>query len=165
MKKFILALIVILSVQLNAFSQTDYPRYEKDSAGQTIVLLTLEQAQALDNSTDLLLLFEKLNSQIINYDSVCVKVIGEKDKVISQQTIQINKLKEVIANKDQQIANLQLTVAKKDETIENLDKQVKNGEDQISLGKKEIKRLKGKMAIGGSLGGIAIVGLILAIIM
>jgi hypothetical protein len=36
MKKFILALIVILSVQLNAFSQTDYPRYEKDSAGQTI---------------------------------------------------------------------------------------------------------------------------------
>ena len=128
-------------------------------------MLTLEQAQALDNSTDLLLLFEKLNSQIINYDSVCVKVIGEKDKVISQQTIQINKLKEVIANKDQQIANLQLTVAKKDETIENLDKQVKNGEDQISLRKKEIKRLKGKMAIGGSLGGIAIVGLILAIIM
>jgi len=165
MKKFILSLIVILGVHLSAFSQIEYPRYEKDSLGQTVVLLTIEQAQALDNTTDLLALFEKLNSQIINYDSVCVKVIGEKDKVIAQQTIQINKLKEVIANKDQQIENLQATIAKKDETIANLDKQVKNGEEQISLNKKEMKRLKGKMVIGGSLGGLTIIGLILAIIM
>jgi len=165
MKKFILFLIVILGLQLPAFSQTDYPRYDKDSAGQVIVLMTIEQAQALDNSTDLIALFEQLNSQIINYDSVCVKVIGEKEQVIAQQTIQINNLKGAIANKDQQIAKLQEAIVKKDETIANLDKQVKNGEDQISLNNKEIRRLKGKMAIGGSLGGLAIVGLVLAILL
>ncbi len=165
MKKFILLLIVILGVQFQAFSQTDYPRYDKDSSGQMIVLMTIEQAQALDNSTDLIALFEQLNSQIINYDSVCVKVIGEKEQVIAQQTIQINNLKGAIANKDQQIAKLQEAIVKKDETIANLDKQVKNGEDQISLNNKEIRRLKGKMAIGGSLGGLAIVGLVLAILL
>ncbi len=150
---------------MNVYAQVEYPRYEKDSSGQTIVLLTLEQAQALDNSTDLLALFEKLNSQITNYDSVCIKVVADKDKVISEQTVQISKLKENLKIKDQQIANLQATITKKDEVIENLKKEVKNGEETVAANKSEIKRLKGKMVLGGSLGGIAIVGLILGILL
>lgn len=163
MKKLLIALFFLLS--MNAYAQVEYPRYEKDSSGQTIVLLTLEQAQALDNSTDLLALFEKLNSQITNYDSVCIKVVADKDKVISEQTVQISQLKENLKIKDQQIANLQATIAKKDEVIENLKKEVKNGEETVAANKSEIKRLKGKMVLGGSLGGIAIVGLILGILL
>ncbi len=163
MKKLLIALFFLLS--MNVYAQVEYPRYEKDSLGRTIVLLTLEQAQALDNSTDLLALFEKLNSQITNYDSVCIKVVADKDKVISEQTVQISKLKENLKIKDQQIANLQATIAKKDEVIENLKKEVKNGEETVAANKSEIKRLKGKMVLGGSLGGIAIVGLILGILL
>ena len=150
---------------MNAYAQIEYPRYEKDSLGQTIVLLTIEQAQALDNSTDLLALFEKLNSQITNYDSVCIKVVADKDKVIAEQTVQIGKLKENLNLKDQQISVLQATVVKKDAIIENLKNEVKNGEETVAANKKEIKRLKGKMVLGGSLGGIAIIGLILGILL
>jgi len=150
---------------MNAYAQIEYPRYEKDSLGQTIVLLTIEQAQALDNSTDLLALFEKLNSQITNYDSVCIKVVADKDKVIAEQTVQIGKLKENLNLKDQQISVLQATIVKKDAIIENLKNEVKNGEETVAANKKEIKRLKGKMVLGGSLGGIAIIGLILGILL
>jgi peptidoglycan hydrolase CwlO-like protein len=165
MKKFIISLLFLLSFCTSAFSQIEYPRYEKDSLGQTCVLLTIEQAQALDNSTDLLALFEKLNSQITNYDSVCIKVVADKDKVIAEQSIQIGKLKETLNVKDQQISTLQESLKKKDEIIENLKKEVKNGEETIAANKKEIKRIKGKMVLGGSLGGIAIIGLILGIIL
>jgi len=133
--------------------------------GQTVVLLTIEQAQALDNATDLLALFEQLNSQITNYDSVCLKVVADKEKVITEQTVQISKLKESLGVKDQQIASLQESIKKKDEIIENLKSDVKNRDESISANKKEIRRLKGKMILGGSLGGIAIVGLILGILL
>ncbi len=165
MKKLIFSLILILGTCVSSFAQIEYPKYEKDSLGQTIVLLTIEQAQALDNSTDLLALFEKLNSQITSYDSVCLRVVADKDKIIAEQTVQISKLKEDIGLKDKQIANLQSTIVKKDEIIENLKKEVKNGEETVEANKKEIKRIKGKMVLGGSLGGLAIVGLILGILL
>lgn len=163
MKRLLIALFFLLSI--NSYAQIEYPRYEKDSLGQTIVLLTIEQAQALDNSSDLLALFVKLDSQITNYDSVCIKVVADKDKVISGQTVQISNLKENLEIKDQQIANLQATIVKKDAIIVNLKKEVNNGEETIAANKKEIKRLKGKMVLGGSLGGITIIGLIFGILL
>jgi uncharacterized protein (DUF3084 family) len=164
MKKFILALIVLLTVQLNGFSQTGYPKFETDSLGQQVVVLTIEQAQALDNNTDLLLLFEKLNSQIGDYDSMCLKVVGEKDKVIATQTIQIGKLKESLLNKDEQIVNLQKTISKNEEKVTSLELTLKNKDEEISLHKNEIKRVKRKLVIGGLTGGAAIIGLIFMLI-
>jgi hypothetical protein len=165
MKKFLLALALIFSMTLEGHSQIEYPCYQKDSLGQSVVLLTIEQAQALDNSTDLLVLFEKLNTQLTSYDSVCIKVVADKDRVIAEQTFQIKALKDLVGVKDQQIANLQATISKKDEIIENLKKEVKNGEEALGLTKKEARRLKGKMILGSSIGGIAIIGLILGIIL
>ena len=100
MKKFLLAIALIFSMTLEGHSQIDYPCYQKDSLGQSVVLLTIEQAQALDNSTDLLVLFEKLNTQLTSYDSVCIKVVADKDRVIAEQTFQIKALKDLVGVKD-----------------------------------------------------------------
>ena len=102
MKKF-LTLIIGMILSLSAYSQysqtkIEYPRYEVDSLGQKVLVMTIEQAQSLDNSTDLLVLFQKLNAQMSDYDSVCVKVINDKDKVIASQKMEIAKLKESINN-------------------------------------------------------------------
>lgn len=164
MKKFILAIVLILS-SFNVFSQIDYPRYEKDSLGNYIVIMTVEQAQILDNETDLLYLFEQLNSEIVNYDSVCVKVIRDKDEVISQQTLAIGKLKEIVNVKNQEVEVLKNTIAVKDSTIQNLDSQILKGEEQLNISKKKIRELKTKMWIGGSGGSLAIIALVLAIIL
>ena len=163
MKKFILALIVILGVQLTAFSQTGYPKFDTDSTGQKLVVLTIEQAQALDNNTDLILMFEKLNSQISNYDEVCLKVVDAQEKVIASQTIQINNLKDALENKDQQIINLQKTIDELVKKSANFEQELKNKNDEIALHKKEIRRVKRNYLIGGGIGG-AILGIILTIL-
>jgi len=165
MKKFILSLILIFSIQSFAFSQTGYPRYEKDSLGNHVVVMTVEQAQILDNQTDLLYLFEQLNSQIVNYDSVCIKVIKEKDNVILEQTVAINKLKEIVSAKNDEVEILKKKLVVKDSIIINLDEQVLKTEEQLNISKKKIRELKTKMWIGGSGGGLAIIALVLAIIL
>ena len=87
-------LIFALIISLFSYSQKiDYPKFDIDSLGQQVVVMTIEQAQALDNNSDLLLLFEKLNSQMADYDSVCVKVINDKDNVIVSQKMEISNLK------------------------------------------------------------------------
>jgi hypothetical protein len=162
MKKFILALICVLGLQLNAFSQIDYPKFDTDSSGQKLVVLTIEQAQELDNNTDLILMFENLNSQISNYDEVCLKVVDAKEKVIASQTIQINNLKEALENKDQQIINLQSTLDQFVKKTVNYEQELKNKNDEIALHKKEIRRGKRNYLIGGGIGGV-ILGIVLTI--
>jgi len=163
MKKALI-LFFLLFFAVSSYSQIEYPRYDKDSTGQAIVILTVEQAQALDNSTALLLLFEKLNSQIGSYDSICLRVVDQKNAVIAQQTIQINKLKESLQNKDSQISNLQSTLQKKDEVIHTYQAELDNKNKEIDLHKGEIKRVKRKLVFTGVGGGLVIVSLILAVL-
>lgn len=161
-KALVFALLFLFT--LTAYSQIDYPQYFKDANGQVIVMLTLEQAQALDNNTDLLLLFEKLNSQIASYDSLCLRVVNQKNDVIAQQTIQINKLKESLQKKDDQIAILQSTLQKKDEVINTYQAELVNKNKEIVLHKGEIKRVKKKLIVAGVGGGVVITGLFFALL-
>ncbi len=163
MKK-ILMILAFLMITLSSYSQIDYPRFETDSIGNKIVLLTIEQAQQLDNNTDLLVLFEKLNSDISSYDNICVRVVNEKDQVINEQTLQISKLKEALLNKDEQITNLQKTNDAQNRDIISLKKSLVNKDDEINLHLGEIKRVKTKSLIGGILGGSSIIALIIALI-
>lgn len=162
MKK-IIAILALLLFSCSAYSQIEYPRYEKDSTGQTVVVMTVAQAQALDNNTDLLSLFRKLDAQLVDYDSLCVKVIGEKDDIIAKQTIQINKLKETISVKGSEITNLQKQIKEKDAEIANLNNELKNKKDEIDLHKKEMKKGKVKAFTLGSIGGF-FVGVILTLL-
>jgi hypothetical protein len=157
-------ILAFLMITLSSYSQIDYPRFETDSIGNKIVLLTIEQAQQLDNNTDLLVLFEKLNSDISSYDNICVRVVNEKDQVINEQTLQISKLKEALLNKDEQITNLQKTNDAQNRDIISLKKSLVNKDDEINLHLGEIKRVKTKSLIGGILGGSSIIALIIALI-
>ena len=162
MKKLLILFAILFSFTANA--QISYPRYEKDSLGQTVVMLTVEQAQALDNSTDLLALFRKLDAQLVDYDSICLKVVAEKDIVIAEQTVQINKHKETLQVKSDEIVNLQKRLDGNEKKIISLETEIANKNKEIDLHLGEVGRLKRNMWIGGSLGGLSIVGLIIAVI-
>jgi len=168
MKKF-LSLIVGLVLSLSAYSQysqpkIEYPRYETDSLGQQVLVMTIEQAQSLDNGTDLLGLLQKLNTQMGDYDSVCVKVINDKEVVIASQKMEIKKLKESLTNKDEQIASLQGEVAAYLKKILILENEVANRQKVIDEKNLQIRKMKTKMVVGGLGGGVAIIGLILGLI-
>lgn len=168
MKK-ILTLIIGMIISLSAYSQysqpkIEYPRYEVDSLGQKVLVMTIEQAQSLDNSTDLLVIFQKLNTQINDYDSVCVKVINDKDKVIASQKMEIAKLKESINNKDLQIKSLQGEISAYLKKILILESEVDNRQQVIDEKNLQIRKMKTKMIFGGIGGGVTIIGLILGLI-
>lgn len=161
-------LISLLTFMLFTFTLSaqsiEYPRYEVDSLGQKVIVLTIEQAQKLDNNSDLLLLLEKYAQQIAEYDSICVKTVNDKQKVIDLQKIEIKTLKENLAVKDKEIENLQKRV--NDYILKETfwTEQMKLKEETISIKDEQIRGLKTKMIFGGVGGGVAIIGLILGLI-
>jgi uncharacterized protein (DUF3084 family) len=168
MKKF-LTLIIGMILSLSAYSQysqtkIDYPRFEIDSLGQQVLVMTIEQAQNLDNGTDLLVLLEKKNTQMGQYDSVCVKVINDKEQVIASQKMEIAKLKESINNKDLQIKSLQGEIAAYLKKILILEEQVANRQQVIDEKNLQLRKMKTKMVFGGIGGGVAIIGLVLGLL-
>ena len=164
--KNLLTMLVGLLISINVFSQEiEYPRYEVDSLGQSVVVMTIEQAQKLDNNSDLLELFEQLNVQIGSYDSVCVKAVNDKNIVISEQKVLIDQLNTNIETKDTTIEALQRQVTEYQLREVMFNKQLTNLKDQIDLKDKIIRKQKVKMIVGGSIGGVTIVGLIVAILL
>jgi hypothetical protein len=165
MKKLI-SLLVFLVFTLTLSAQSiEYPRYEVDSLGQKVIVLTIEQAQKLDNNSDLLLLLEKYAQQIAEYDSICVKTVNDKQKVIDLQKVEIKTLKENLAIKDKEIENLQKRVNEYIIKEAFWTEQMKLKDETIEIKDKQIRGLKGKMIWGGVGGGVAIIGLILGLVL
>jgi hypothetical protein len=159
--KRIFALIIFLMSFSFAYSQ-GYPKIETDSLGNKVVVMTIEQAQKLDNNTDLLVLFQKLDADLGSYDSMCVKVINEKDVVIASQTVQIESLKSSVKIKDEKVTELQKEVAQHLLKIGSLQSEIDNKNTEINLHKGQITKAKWKFAIGGGVGGL-LIGLVLGI--
>ena len=155
-------LFMLLSKKIS--SQINYPRFVTDSLGQKIVELTIEQAQKLDNSSEMLVLVEKLNMQLTQSDSICVKVISENEKVISIQKMQISKLNESLLIKDKEIENLQSEIKQHELKEDILTKQVENRKEVIVEKDKEIKKLKRRLLFTRIIGGAVTTGLLFLII-
>jgi uncharacterized protein (DUF3084 family) len=145
-------------------AQIEYPRYDVDSLGNKVVVMTIEQAQKLDNSIDLLFLLEKVNSQIQDYDVVFIKIINDLNNIIDVQKIEISKLKEYSKNKDAQILTLLSEISAYENKINILEKEILNRQNVINEKDKQIKTVKTKMIIGGIGGGVTILGLIFFIL-
>jgi hypothetical protein len=159
MKKYILSLLFLLGMYFQAFSQAEYPKIEKDPKGQTVVVMTLEQAQELDNATDLLALLEVANTKIADLDTLFIRVVADRDSVIHEQGLQIELLKNQVMIKESEIQSLLAELRAKDETIKNLDKQIANLLEQNAEKDKVIKALKVKSFLKSSIGGVIILAL------
>lgn len=160
----LLALIMLMFTTL-AFSQKkeiDYPRYEVDSLGQKVVVITVRQAMILDNNSDLLILLKKQVIEMNEYEDICVKVINDKEVVISKMTVQISKLEKDLVVKDDKIKILQDEILALVAKLKLSDEQLTNRDDVIKTMNKQMSNLKTKMIIGGIGGGIIIVALVLS---
>lgn len=160
----LLALIMLMFTTL-AFSQQkeiDYPRYEVDSLGQKVVIITIRQAMILDNNSDLLILLKKQVVEMNEYEDICVKVINDKEVVISKMTVQISKLEKDLVVKDDKIKILQDEILALVAKLKLSDEQLANRDDVIKTMNKQMSKLKTKMIIGGIGGGIIIVALVLS---
>lgn len=137
-----------------SFSQ-NYPYYQVDSTGQVLVVMTLQQAQNLDNKTDQISHFAKIDQQILKYDSVCTETIFKQDSLINELGIEIDSLTELSNLKDMRLEGLSSIIDVKNNIILNLD-------SQIAVYANENKSLKRKYRITKITSAIGIIGLVIA---
>lgn len=156
MKKFILTLVLIIS-SIFIFAQ-DYPRIETDSSGKKVVVMTIEQAQKIDNNFEIIALLQRQGSECDSLNIAYLKVIDNYKKQIALLELDVKTLKEQLLNKDIQISNLQQQLSNM-ETVNKLCEDQK-GKDQeiISLLKKEVRRQKWQKFVGFGVGAVGVVG-------
>ena len=148
MKKIILFLLILLN--FNCFSQgKEYPIFDKDpNTGQMLVIMTLEQAQKLDNKTDLTDLFKNVDLEETKYDSACIKIVDTQNQEIAEMTTQ-------------EISNLQNQITNFQKDLQDCNKQFADQDQIIKDQKKIIKKQKLKMIVADVVGGLAIIGSII----
>jgi hypothetical protein len=136
-----------------------------DSLGQKVIVMTIQQAQKLDNNSDLLAMYDSLFIEMGTYDSICVKVINDKEQVIATQKLEISNLKKSLDVKDQQIFVLQSEVNEHIQKESILEKQLKTAKRINQEQTKQIRKMKVRMVVGGIGGSVAIIGLIVGILL
>jgi chromosome segregation ATPase len=141
-----------------------YPRFEKDSLGQKVIVMTIPQAMKLNNNSNILEKFEKLQAEMKDYEDMCIKVVNEKDEVIARLDVTITKLDQQIIVKDDKIKALQGEILAWMEKNHVLEKQLANRQQVIDEKDKQLSRLKTKMVVGGIGGSVVIVGLLLSVL-
>lgn len=164
MKKFILTAILMI-FSIFAFSQNEYPRIETDSAGNKVVVMTIEQAQKVDNNMEILSLLEKAGIQCDSINTAYIKVIDDMGKQISLLELDIKTLKEQIKDKDAQIANLQERLSNSEKSNDLCEEQKKKKDEEVALLKKEVKKQKRQKVVGFIVGGLGVVGGILILLL
>ncbi len=157
----ILMTLVLTSVFSQVTPEIKYPRFETDSLGRKVIVMTIPQAMKLNNNSDLLEKFEAQDIKMKEYETLCVKVISEKDEVIAKLNVTIGKQDEQLIVKDEKIESLQGEILGWMEKNGILQAQVDNRQKLIDEKDNQLSRLKTKMVIGGGLGSLAIIGLIL----
>jgi uncharacterized coiled-coil protein SlyX len=138
-----------------------YPKFEVDSLGQKVIVMTIPQAMKLNNNSDLLNKFEAQGIKMKEYETLCVRVISEKDVVIAKLNTTIIKQEDQLSEKDGKIKALQGEILGWMERNKVLESQLANRNQIIDEKNKQLSTLKTKMIIGGGLGSLALIGLIL----
>jgi hypothetical protein len=164
-KLFTILMTLIFTTMFSQVTQEiKYPRFEKDSLGQKVIVMTIPQAMKLNNNSNILEKFEKLQAEMKDYEDMCIKVVNEKDEVIARLDVTITKLDQQIIVKDDKIKALQGEIIAWMEKNNVLEKQLANRQQVIDEKDKQLGRLKTKMVVGGIGGSVVIVGLLLSVL-
>lgn len=160
----ILTMLVFTTMFSQVTPEIKYPRFEKDSLGQKVIIMTIPQAMKLNNNSNILEKFEQLQAEMKDYENICVKVINEKDEVIAKLDVVITKQDGQLVVKDEKIKALQGEILAWMEKTGALEKQLANRQQVIDEKDKQLRKLKTKMVITGIGGSIVVVGLILSVL-
>jgi chromosome segregation ATPase len=141
-----------------------YPKFEVDSLGQKVIVMTIPQAMKLNNNSNILEKFEKLQAEMQDYENICIKVINEKDETIAKLDIVITKQDGQLVAKDEKINALQGEILDWMKKTGTLEKQLANRQEVIDEKDKQISKMKFKMVVGGIGGGTIIAVLVLKVV-
>lgn len=164
-KLFTLLMTLVFTTMFSQVTQKiKYPRFEVDSLGQKVIVMTIPQAMKLNNNSNILEKFEQLQEEMQDYENICVKVINEKDEVIAKLDVVITKQDSQLVKKDEKINALQEEIIGWMQKNQVLQTEVVNRQKVIDEKDKQLSRLKTKMVVGGIGGSVVIIGLVLSVL-
>ena len=140
-----------------AFAQ-DYPRIETDSTGKVLVIMTLEQAQKVDNNFEIVKLLQRQGSECDSLNVAYLKVIDNLGKQVALLELDAKTLKEQLTSKDDQISNLQQQLSNSNASNKLCEDQKGKFEEMVRMLKKEVRRQKFQKFVGFSVGVVGVVG-------
>jgi len=142
MKKLILSSILIM-ISIFANSQSlELPRYLIENGDTLGIVISIEQAQSLDNDAELLKLFKQLRIDCDNLDVYYLEVVNALDQKISLLEIKNKELINQSGEKDKLIINLNNQIKNYESDKKLSDKQSSIKDEEIKTLKKEISRQK-----------------------
>lgn len=161
--KYFITILLSLFCLINGYSQT-YPRIETDSSGIKVVVMTLQQAQKLDNNMEILKLLEQAIVDCDNLSTSYLKVIDDQKKTISLLELDVKLLKEQLKDKDKAISNLQERLDNATRLSDECEAQKVELNGKVTVLQDEVGRLKVKRNVGYGVGVLGLIGLVLVAI-
>lgn len=149
------------SDQINGTTTGPFPSYFIDSSGHKAgVVLTIEQAQKVDNDYDILELLEKQQLGCDTTIKTYQILVKHQDELVAALTLDISQKDSLLKGKDALVEELkaQIQVYIKDKIL--CGDLVSNKDTEISMLKKQVFKLKTQKIVGfvglGTFGGVAV---------
>jgi len=156
-------IICFLFISFSVFSQK-YPRIEKDSSGNQVVIMTVEQVQKIDNDLEILSLLEEAIIDCENLNNSYIKVIDEQKKTIANLEVSKDLLNEQLLDKDKSIENLKQRLNNAISLSDECEKQKTELNNKVDVLQKEVKHLRIRRNVGYGAGILGVIGVILTLI-
>lgn len=143
----ILMILSLIILPMIGISQTELPEYFVEGGDTIGIIISIEQAQSLDNDAELLSLFKQMRIDCDNLDTHYVKVINALQEKVALLEIQKKDLIRQGEEKDLLISNLKSQISNCERNLYLCDEQLELKEEEIKILKKEIIRQKVKKII------------------
>jgi hypothetical protein len=163
--KYITILFLFLIGTING--QKSYPYLYSDSVGSQFVVLTIEQAQKLDNATEFSPTFWKdVNKYYIHVDSLCKIEIEEKNNIVDSLSLVNKTLNEVTNIMSESISVRDTIIKSKNQIIKKLEGEIilnnEKHENEIKFKDKEIKKKNRDIKYLGGFSIILMIGVVIS---
>jgi hypothetical protein len=147
MRKIIFTIIMILSAFITKAQDQDLPKYLIENNDTIGIVMSIEQAQSLDNSAELLNLFKQMSINCDMMDTIYIQIINSLEEKVALLEIQKRDLIKQGEEKDKVIDQLNQALGNCEKNKRLCDEQLEIKEEEIKILKKEIFRQKVKKII------------------
>lgn len=142
MMKSIFLTILLSLVYLISSAQTELPRYLIEGGDTIGVIISIEQAQKLDNNSELLELFKKLRIDCDNLDTHYIQVINALNEQVALLKVNISELEGENSSLTSWNSSLKEQLRNSEKSNRLCNEELENKDQEIKILKSEVRRQK-----------------------
>lgn len=155
MKSLFLTLLLSLTY-LISIAQTELPRYLIENGDTIGVIISVEQAQKLDNNSELLELFKKLRIDCDNLDTHYIQVINSLNEQVALLKLNVSELEGQSSSLSSWNESLKEQLKNSEKSNKLCNEELENKDQEIKILKGELRRQKIKKVVSVA-GNVALI--------